>query len=70
MLWAETKPVFDARTDLGEISPVMVFSSFNFVESEVNSALLGVNTGNKRAKTMAHLTEIRIVAIYRVISRS
>ena len=70
MLCAETKPVFEARTDFGEISPVIVFSNFNFVESDVNSAVAGVITVNKRAKTMAHLTEIRIVAIYRVISRS
>jgi hypothetical protein len=35
MLWAETKPVFEARTDLGEILPVIVFSNFNFVISEL-----------------------------------
>ena len=38
MLCAETKPVFEARTDFGEIDPVMVFSSFKTVLSEVWSA--------------------------------
>lgn len=74
MLCAETNPVFDARTDFGEIFPVMVFSSFNFVASDVVSALTGVLKGaiveNNRAETMAHLTGIRIAAIYRVISRT
>lgn len=38
MLCAETKPVFEARTDLGEMDPVMVFSSFNTLLSEVSLA--------------------------------
>jgi hypothetical protein len=42
MLCADTKPVFDARTDFGEISPIMVFSSFNLVFSAKTSALDGV----------------------------
>ena len=70
MLCAETKPVFEARTDFGEIFPVMVFSSFNFVASDVVSALTGLIEVINRAETMAHLTGIRIAAIYRVISRS
>lgn len=70
MLCADTKPVLDARTDLGEMFPVIVFSSFNFVVSEVISAEVGLAVINKRAETMAQLTGIRIVAIYRVISYS
>ena len=30
MLWAETKPVFEARTDFGEIFPVMVFPALTW----------------------------------------
>ena len=41
MLCAETKPVFDAFTDFGEISPLIVFSSLSKVESDLTSALLG-----------------------------
>ena len=42
MLCADTYPVLDARTDFGEISPVIVFSSFNFVDSDCMSANEGV----------------------------
>lgn len=42
MLCADTYPVFDARTDFGDISPVIVFSNFIFVDSDKKSALEGV----------------------------
>lgn len=70
MLCADTKPVFEARTDFGDMLPVMVFSNFSFVASDVTCAKAGVKIWRTRAITMAHLTEVRIVAIYRVISCS
>jgi hypothetical protein len=35
MLWALTKPLFDASTDLGAIAPVIVFTRYNFFGPEL-----------------------------------
>jgi hypothetical protein len=42
MLWALTKPLFDASTDLGAIAPVMVFTKAIFFEAESSSLLAGL----------------------------
>ena len=41
MLWAETKPLLEARTDFGAISPVIVRYNFIFVSAERISASVG-----------------------------
>ncbi|CAB4726556.1 unannotated protein [freshwater metagenome] len=42
MLWALTNPVPDERTDLGEIVPVIVFTSVIFVSLETTSLCAGI----------------------------
>ena len=54
MLWAETKPVFEERTDLGEISPVIVASSFNLKLSDSGSAEAEIALVNIRFRDIAH----------------
>ncbi len=54
MLWAETKPVLDERTDLGEISPVIVASSFNLKLSDNGSAEAEIALANIRLRDIAH----------------
>ena len=44
MLWALTKPLFDASTDLGAIAPVIVFTKTIFFAA-VRSWLLAGLTG-------------------------
>jgi hypothetical protein len=39
MLWALTKPLFDASTDLGAIAPLIVFTKAIFFEAESSSLL-------------------------------
>jgi hypothetical protein len=55
MLWALTKPLFDARTDLGEIAPVIVFISVNLVSSDVPLAL-AENDGISKVSANRKLT--------------
>jgi len=45
MLWALTKPLFDASTDLGAIAPLIVFTKTIFFEAERSwllAALIGL----------------------------
>jgi hypothetical protein len=55
MLWAETKPVLEERTDLGEISPVIVASSLNLKLSDSTSAEAGIALANIRFREIAHV---------------
>lgn len=54
MLWTETKPVFEERTDLGEMSPVIVVSSFNLKVSDSGSAEAGIALVNIRFRDISH----------------
>lgn len=54
MLCAEMKPVLEERTDLGEISPVIVASSFNLKLSDNGSAEVGIALVNIRFRDIAH----------------
>ena len=54
MLWAETKPVLEERTDLGEMSPAIVASSFNLKLSDNGSAEVGIALVNMRFRDIAH----------------
>jgi hypothetical protein len=56
MLWALTKPLFDASTDLGAIAPLIVFTKAIFFEAESSSLLarlIGVADVSKVRKTAA-----------------
>jgi hypothetical protein len=56
MLWALTKPLFDASTDLGAIAPLIVFTKAIFFEAESSSLLarlIGVADVRKVRKTAA-----------------
>jgi hypothetical protein len=56
MLWALTKPLFDASTDLGAIAPLIVFTKAIFFEAESSSLLarlIGVADVSKVIKTAA-----------------
>jgi hypothetical protein len=56
MLWALTKPLFDASTDLGAIAPLIVFTKAIFFEAESSSllaGLIGVADVSKVRKTAA-----------------
>ena len=66
MLWAETKPLLDARTDFGAMSPVIVVASFIFVSAESISALLGEMVITIRYAIKR--TRIRTRSIYPVTS--
>ena len=54
MLKVETKLVFEERTDLGEISPVIVASSPNLQVSDSGSAEAGIALVNIRFRDIAH----------------
>jgi hypothetical protein len=59
MLWALTKPLFDASTDLGAIAPLIVFTKAIFFEAESSSLLarlIGVADVSKVRKTAASET--------------
>ncbi len=74
MLCAETNPVFDALTDLGEISLLtIVLRSLIFFSAEVRSAteLLkdkGARVKTKRARRMVISFRLRMALIYPVTS--
>ena len=55
MLWALTKPVLDACTDLGDIDPAMVLRRVNLVSSVVALALLK-EKGTSKESTNRKLT--------------
>ncbi len=42
MLWALTKPLFDASTDLGAIAPLIVFTKTIFFAAVSSCALAGL----------------------------
>ena len=55
MLWALTKPLFDASTDLGAIAPVIVFTKTIFLVA-VSSWLLAGLIGLARAVSNRQVT--------------